>query len=360
MADGLARMIAAAGGEPVVFYSGLEALHAAQPTPRSFLRRMRRHVKHVIWPLLGKPSFPALARRLRTFDVVVVVSTIPAVFLRSFFADAVVRRLLRDVPLVLYDVFYLPTRGMWNEWLRDGNPSLGIPEGGQWGLDRYDWYLCASVVSEHPLADGPHPYSLVGINFDDGSLYPEQDGPLTALLDFESPHDLHERAIQVLALERTQTPYVVLNGEYPVEQIRHIYRRTAIYFVAKRESFGLPICELQACGSFVFTPYSHWCPSHWKKPLLTEPGAGRLSSNFVVYGNDLDALVSAIQRVKNAYDPYQVRETFLREDPQFYWGTVEAIADFLDRVRTGEIHARLHQQHTNVAVRISHTPLTSV
>jgi hypothetical protein len=307
-------------------------------------------VKHIVWPLVRKPSFPALARRLRTFDVVVVVSTIPGAFLRSFFADDVVRGLLRDVPLVLYDVFYLPTRGMWNQWLRDGNPALGIPEGGQWGLDRYDWYLCASVVSEHPPSPERHPYSLIGLNFDDGSLYPEQDGIVAALIDFESPDDMHERAVQVLALERTGTPYLVLNGQYPADHIRRLYRRTAIYFVAKRESFGLPICELQACGNYIFTPYSNWCPSHWKKPSLAEPGEGRLSTNFVVYHNDLDTLVSAIQQVRRGFDPYHVRETFLREDPTFYWGDVDAVREFLERIRSGEIHARLHRRHRDIAL----------
>jgi hypothetical protein len=349
MAEGLARMVSAAGGEPVIFYEGLSVLEEFEPPSRTdVIGVAKRRFKYVLWPLLRQPWFPSLARRLRRFDVVVVVSTIPRAFLRSFFWDDMVRMLLANVPIVLYDVFYLPTRGAWAEWLRRGNPEMGIPEGNQWGLDRYDWYLCASVVSECPLPPGPHPYSLVGLNLDDGSLRPEQGGEFIALLDFEHPDDVFERSIQVSALERTGTPYIVLNGRYPIEHIRAIYRRTAIFFVAMRESFGLPICELQACGSYIFTPYARWCPSHWKKPRLAEPGEGRLSSNFIVYDNDADKLAREIVRIRGIYDAQRVRRTFLEEDPQYFWGCSAEVSQFLEMVRSGAIHPTLHHSHRAV------------
>src|SRR5688572_13322993 len=240
MAEGLARMVQLAGGYGEIFYDGLDALRGVQPpTSRSVRAQVRERARKMLARLLKRPSFDRLVRRLRSFDVVVVVQSIPKAFLRSFFWDEFVRALLSPIPIVLYDVFYLPTRGMWPHWLREGYPRAGIPDGGHWGLERYDWYLCASVVSELGLSATHHPVSLIGLHLDDGTLWPEQKNTFVALLDFEHPPDMHDRAVQITALEETDTPYVVLNGYYPTDQIRQIYRQTSIYFVAMRESFGL-------------------------------------------------------------------------------------------------------------------------
>ena len=350
MAEGLARMVNACGGHSAIFYDGLEAIGSVQPAAaRSVSRTLRRTLGPAVAPWLGRPRFYALMRQLRQFDVVVIVGSLPWAYYRSFFWDQLVRSSLPGIPLVLYDLYYLPTRGRWAEWLQTGNPAVGIQVGGHWGLDRYDWYLLASVVSECPLSPGPHPYSLVGLNLDDGTLRPQQSNQFVALLDFEHPEDLSERAVQITALERTRTPYRVLNGAYSIEEIRRIYGRSAIFFLAMRESFGLPICEAQACGSYVFTPYAAWCPSHCKKADLSRPGLGEfLSPNFVVYDNDLDTLVDEIDRVRSSYDAEQVVRTFRQHDPQYYFGDREAVADFLERVRSGRIHAALHQQHASV------------
>ena len=133
--------------------------------------------------------------------------------------------------------------------------------------------------------------SVIGLDLDDGSLRPTPKDDFLALIDFERPSEMKERATQIAALEETKTPYVVLNGRYSISEIRKIYRQCSLYFVAFRESFGLPICELQACGAYVFTPYADWCPSHWIKPDLSAPGPGLLSPNFVVYDGDKDRLV---------------------------------------------------------------------
>jgi hypothetical protein len=119
------------------------------------------------------------------------------------------------------------------------------------GLNRYDWYLVVSVLSECPIPQGPQPYSLVGLNLNDGTLNPQPKGEFRALIDFAQPGHENERSIQIAACERTRTPYTVLEGSYSLEEIREIYRQSSIYFVAHRESFGIPICEVQACGSYV-------------------------------------------------------------------------------------------------------------
>jgi glycosyltransferase involved in cell wall biosynthesis len=118
-----------------------------------------------------------------------------------------------------------------------------------------------------------------------------------------------------------------------------------------RESFGLPICELQACGAFVAAPYSNWTPSHWIKNVRM-PGAGTLTPNFIVYDNDLEKLKQEIERIKSNYDAANVRETFLREQPSFFYGNLDALQTFIDGVAAGTIHSHLHKDHTEINSRI--------
>jgi hypothetical protein len=122
----------------------------------------------------------------------------------------------------------------------------------------------------------------------------------------------------------------------------------SIYFVAHSESFGLPICELQACGSYIFTPYARWCRSHYIKADVTMGGGndGTLSPNFVSYDNDKDKLVRAIQHTKHIYDPRKVVDTFLKFHPQLFYGDPSELQKFVNMVDNGIIHSRLHTQHT--------------
>lgn len=350
MAMGLARMLVSVGASVDIVWDGLDRLRALpRPmpwprAPRAALRRLARRT------LIDAPTVAAFAARFRRYDAVVVVNSVPEAFFRSFFCDQMLRSLLPHTPIVLYDVFYLPTRGHWWKWLRDGNPEAGIPAADQWGMQRYDWYLCASVVSEVPMRPAPQPCSIVGLNLDDGTLYPAHQGKFVALIDFAQKHHERERALQVAACEATDTPYIALAGRYSIAEIRQIYRRCSAYFVGFRESFGIPICELQACGSYVFLARAHWAPSHWLKPDLSVDGPGTLSSNFVVYDNDEAQLIDALRRVKATYDAQHVVTTFQQSHPQFFWGNLDAARDFRDKIRAGEIHSRSHEAYAAMPV----------
>ncbi len=177
---------------------------------------------------------------------------------------------------------------------------------------------------------------------------PEAKSEFIALVDFEYASNMRERAVQIQALEESATKYMVLNGRYSIDAIRRIYRKTSIYFLASRESFGLPICELQACGSYVFTPDTHWCPSHWLKTDLAQEGPGELSPNFIVYHNDKDRLIREIQRIKTAYDPKTVVETFRRYHPQLFQGNEGELREFIQKVRTGVIHSSSHKDYVDI------------
>jgi hypothetical protein len=65
--------------------------------------------------------------------------------MRGFWDDHQLRGLLPDTPIVLYDLLYLGTRREWARWLGQGNAAVGIPIGGNFGLERYDWYLSTSA-----------------------------------------------------------------------------------------------------------------------------------------------------------------------------------------------------------------------
>lgn len=350
MAEGLKRMLSSVDVEATIFYDGLDDLSGLPEAFDEYVRRNGNDPRRVArraatYFLTEAARVRRFVRALRRFDVIVVVNTIPNAFLTSFFDDRTLRRLLPHIPIVLYDVFYLPTRGSWSRWLLEGKPERGVQPGHHWGLDRYDWYLCASVVSETPLPAGPNPYSLIGLDLDDGTLYPEEKSEFTVLIDFECTEYMAERAIQIQACEESGTKYVVLHGHYPIDQIRAIYRKTSAYLLAMRESFGLPICELQACGSYVFTPYTEWCPSHSLKSDLSRPGPGDLSPNFIVYGNDKNRLIEELRRIKAAYDPGAVVANFHEYHPQLFRGDEVALDDFITKVRSGQITSRSHRNY---------------
>jgi hypothetical protein len=335
MAEGLQRMFTRIDVEAHVFYDGLRTLYP-YTSPAGMIDVLRTVKRTLVDGLsLGK---------LRTYDVVIVVNHMPHAFMKRLRVERI-RRVAPRTPVVLYDLVYLPTRGPWGRWLRQGSSDVGIPPG-QYGMERYDWYLCVAVVSDTAVPEGPQPYSLIGLDLDDGTLFPEQEGEFLALVDFERPRHMAERARQIQALEESQTKYVVLNGSYTRQEIRRIYRKCSAYFLAHRESFGLPICELQACGSHVLTPYDHWCGSHWIKDVR-RTGPGTLSSNFIVYENDHQRLMDSLNRLKTSHRPSSVIETFRQQHPQLWRGDERELRGFVEKVEQGEIHARCHASYAS-------------
>jgi glycosyltransferase involved in cell wall biosynthesis len=120
-------------------------------------------------------------------------------------------------------------------------------------------------------------------------------------------------------------------------------------FLAFTESFGLPICELQACGCRIYMPDPHWASSHWISENGYGPREPKYSSNFVVYENDAELLAERIREEARTFDPAAVRATFERVQPQLLHGDRAALSDFLARVEDGTIHSRLHKSHVGVS-----------
>jgi hypothetical protein len=118
--------------------------------------------------------------------------------------------------------------------------------------------------------------------------------------------------------------------------------------LAHRESFGLPIVEVQACGGQIFTPRAEWAGAHWMKDDLSEPGAGEHSSNFIVYENSVDSLVEELIVARDAFDPHARLATFREQQPHLLQGDLTAVSEFLNDLERGKIHSRLHREHARI------------
>ncbi len=198
------------------------------------------------------------------------------------------------MPILLHDLVYLGSRDDWVKWIHGRVANRRAPKGNHWGTNRYDHHFRITEVSEHPVLPRAESYSRIGINLTDASLAIEPR-EIYALIDFERPNHLPERAVQIQACIEAGIPFKVLHGSYSMAEIRKIYRSCSLYSIAHRESFGLPICEVQACGGVILTPDANWCHAHdLETPELG--CSGRSPENFILYNNDKQQLVSELER----------------------------------------------------------------
>jgi hypothetical protein len=355
MTEGLSRMLSGLGVEHKIFWPGVRLLSRPSSQRTGISAQAKRWGKQ--W--LTRP----LLAQLKNYTAIIVVQHMRDAFRDSLAVDEI-RRAMPDTPVILYDLDYLPTVGLWGPWLTNligGGTSdvsafipqndLNVYEEPVHGMDRYDWYLCATTVGRCPMPEGFHPCTPIGLHLDDGTLYSAQSGRFVALVDFERPANLKERQMQLDALRETKTDFIILKGLYPMRAIREIYRQCSLYFLAHMESFGLPICELQACGSYVMTPYDCWCDAH----RLGRHDAG-LSPNFVCYHNDKDLLIERIQQIKSSPAPETVIQRFLQFHPHFFRGNPEALKGFLSKLERHEITSQSHREHAAVTSLIPVRP----
>ena len=335
----LCRMLNQAGITTDLEQQGYRYLNPCERGGRS----LRESCQRGRWNLL----FLKFLWRLRKYDLLVLVSHVPEAYLRNRFVRlGLIRRCLPSLPIINYDLVYMPTcNGHAEKLLNDQN----VPRGklGHYGLDRYDWYLNISEVSENPMPPGFHPYTQVGCHMDDGTLYPEQQS-FTALLDFDVPAHKKERAIQIEALQELNIPFTVLQGRYPMEEIRSIYRKSSLFFLSKRESFGLAISEVQACGAYVISPYREWFPAHWIKADVHQVEADGISPNFIVYENDKRRLVDELARIRKTYSSATVVRQFKEHQGTFFYGNPAKMNEFVEGVRSGRIHSRSHCSYPSI------------
>lgn len=348
LANGLGEMLKYLQVDYKIFYDGLFFLDHQIRAPKIEVGNTKKFLLSAYQNFFPpfKKRFDAVWKELEEFDCMVVIEHMPTSYLRDKLEKIEeFRNRFPEKPVVLYDLVYLSTLGEWISFLKNGNDYHGFIKGNNhFGLERYDWYLVASASTDFPMPKGDQPLSIIGCHLDDGSLFPEQK-EFRALLDFERPNHMKERAIQIQALEETKTPYTVLNGKYPQAEIRKIYRQSSIYFLAHLEAFGLPICEIEACGGTIFTPYANWAWAHYQKPDLSEPGEGTLSPNFRIYNNDLEALKKQIEDEKSKFNSGKNLEIFKNNDLRFLHGNIENLNQFLEKLKSKEITSKSHKKY---------------
>lgn len=321
-----------------------------------------------------KNSFKAnvlnLLRNFRTFlflpklikyDILVLVASIPGTFLpENTPLIELIRKYFPRKVIILYDVLYLPTTTtndgtLWHKRLKEGILDNRVQTLNNFGMERFDYYFISSVITEYPLPKIEHPLSIIGINYEQTSLYVEPKKRFIALVDFERNNtNPEERKIQIQALKDTNTEYIELKEHLSSESIREIYRKCSLYFLAHRESFGLPICELQLCGAYVFTPYKYWVPAHFSKEDLFSKKQGKLSRNFVVYNNNLEVLKKKINLIKKEYNAQKVYDTFLQDYPQFYYGDIKELEKFITLYKKGHVTGQSHENYIHLNKHIDY------
>jgi len=341
LAEGLQRMMGQLGMEAWVEYDGLELMDFVyRPKP------LKDGPLHFVSGNLGrwrnKQAQQAFFRRISGCDLLVVVANIPYAFLKDSLSGIEKFRMLRpDVPVVQYSYSYLPLAGKGPLYQETFGEGFGMKA---FGLERYDHYLMVTLSSPQPLLGEDHPVSVIGCHLDDGSLYPEQQEFL-ALIDFPRKGTEKERALQLEVLKETNIPFIELQGSYRIDEIRQIYRRAGAYFLQFQESFGFPICELQACGSKVFSPYRSWLYAHSMKSDPSRPGLGSFTGNFQVYNNDPVMLRDQLLRLRQHHSPEAVRQEFMDAQGSLFRGDSERLQEFIDKLASGRIHGRSHLDH---------------
>ncbi|MEY8213331.1 MAG: hypothetical protein RPR97_02485 [Colwellia sp.] len=345
MAVGLQRMLRHLSVQAEIFDNGLAMLNYSYLNNLSI--KCKNYVKSGLNIISPKTyyyhqkttwqSVKEFEAQLNGYDAIIVVCNIPDAFLkRKLHRIEKIRQQQNKVPIILYQNYYLPTRGNW---------SNTIIKAGGFGLERYDWYLAASVSSVYPLSKEEHPYSVIGHDLRDDILTPKTCKEFKVLLDFKRKGFEEYRALQIQALEESNIAYTELSGTYSQNQIKKIYQEHCALFLSFKESFGLPIVENQLCGNYIFTPFNPWVASHYLNKSVHQAGEGLLGDNFIVYNNNLQQLKNSLLDCKKNYNAVKNHQQFKLQYPSLYQGDLIVLKECIDKLRYGDIHSNSHIKH---------------
>lgn len=339
LSTGLHKTLLDLGHESVIWYDGLYWLLNLNLI-KVFFSDIYRFFKNLkegkkdryIYRFFNLLFFYNKNRRkiLKECDCIIFVQNCPSSF-------KPIKRLdeLRDKynkPIVNYDFHYLPNQGWWSRIVRIE---------GHKGLEQYDWYLPVDLITEFAIPrEIPKIYHSIGMDINDINLYPEQT-EFIVLLDFPRPGHEEQRMREKQLLNEIGVKYIELQGRYTTDEIRSIYRRISIYLVSFRESFGLPIVELQLCGAKVMVPHREWVPAHYLDKSPYEKGQGRLGKNFITYASD-DEFKSLILQEKGMIDYGQNLRYFHEEYPHYNRINRKELESFIQKLSKKEITSETH------------------
>ncbi len=274
-----------------------------------------------------------LVAELRSYSAVVLCETIPNAFWRNYYDVESLRRHLRDVPLLLHEVYYLGNAPSMQSMLRRNGDS---------GLERFDWHLSVSEVTEIRSSPEP-PWSAIGLDLTHTNLRPAQRDRFFAVVDFAQPGYEQSRQVQLDVLRDLGVETVILSERRAMADIRCTYQSASALFIQSPEAFGVPIAECLYSGSYVFTPDSAWPMAFRLDAAPQINGPGRLPPVFKVYRDAVD-LRRQVEALRAAYDPVRdplrVAEEFRATYPTFCDGNLDALRDVVRRIEHGELKSR--------------------
>lgn len=291
-------------------------------------KKVKHKYSYPLWLVYKARHFfkdQLLLKQLKKFDLIIITDCTPMAFLEETYNIERLKMLMDPIPVFYYAVFYLGNGPTMIDYLKQHN---------QPGLERFDWHLSVSAVTEVRQAEGDH-WTQIGINLKSTGLKPAPKSSFLAVVDFAQPGYEEVRNTQIRALKELEIPFISLDRPYSISEIRAIYKKAAIYFMQSYESFGLPIAECLCGGSYIFTANSGW-PMSWRldeKPEIHGPGT--LPECFVLY-DDLEDLKRKIQEIKHGYDlensPQKVFDIFYKHYPSYYEGKPKILEEILKRV----------------------------
>lgn len=177
---------------------------------------------------------------------------------------------------------------------------------------------------------------VAGINISHiESLHPYPKKEFIAVVDFAQPGYEMYREQQINVLAKLKINTIALEGYYDIEEIRKIYSQAAVFFLSFPETFGLPIAECLASGTYVYSPDSSW-PMAWRLNEDAKPmGEGILPDCFKIYRNNEELenkLTELLKDYNQEETPIKVFNTFIENYNNFFYGDKKAVKYIIDQI----------------------------
>jgi hypothetical protein len=321
---GLSDMLRQLGIEHKIFDNAIPFLMRLLPFSEQPKRWANSFHFRVYNKLKNRKQDNQLLNELRTYDLVVLSECLPNAFWKNYLAIETLKEKLGNKPVFSYTDAYLNNAPLHQKLWLDGDDHRE---------DRFNVNLCPSPVTEvrSKLTDN---WKAIGINISISNLKPIVKKEFVAVVDFAQKGYEAYREQQLAILSKLGIKTIVLEGRYPIDEIRKIYQEAAVFFLAFPETFGLPIAECLASGSYILTPNSGW-PMAWRLDEKPMPwGPGKLADCFKVYNSDEDLeklLIALRQQFNGETTPFQVFDTFIKYYPDFYYGNKNSLMGILQQ-----------------------------
>ncbi len=263
-------------------------------------------------------------RKLKVYDSIIISECTPNGFWKDHYHIEKLRKKINK-PILYHEVYYLGNAPTQIEKLHKNADA---------SIERYDFHLAVTEVTEIRTMPN-YKWASVGLEMTNWGLSYSSKNEFIALVDFAQKGYEKYQQEQIKVLEQLNIKYIVLEGNYSIDEIRKLYKQSAILFLQFPEAFGMPIAECLACGVQIFTPNSGW-PMSWRlddNPKIHGPGL--LPECFTVY-NDEEDLKNKLFGFKIEYNPERtpksIFDNFILNYPNLYNGNpkeVQRIIEFI-------------------------------